>query len=200
MGPLNTPTPPLWADHVLRQPRVLLLDHLQCEMKAATTALSLVAKNPGRVELVEPLLEVAEEELEHYRLLHELARRRGYQPEPITPSPYMSTLRRRAGAMPHQPLLDRLLIAALVEARSCERFRLLADRGQDSELGALLRELVGAEARHFGLYVELARRLYGDRLTSSRLSALAILESEILANLPVSGALHSGWLHLDTEP
>jgi tRNA-(ms[2]io[6]A)-hydroxylase len=169
-------------------------------MKAATTALSLVAKNPGCTELVGPLLEVAEEELAHYRLLHDLAIRRGYRPEPITPSPYMSTLRARAGATPHEPLLDRLLIAALVEARSCERFRLLADHGLDPELGSLLRELVGAEARHHGLYVDLARRLYDSRLIQRRLTDLAVIESEILANLPVAGALHSGWLHLERSP
>jgi tRNA-(ms[2]io[6]A)-hydroxylase len=112
----------------------------------------------------------------------------------------MSTLRARAGATPHEPLLDRLLIAALVEARSCERFRLLADHGLDPELGSLLRELVGAEARHHGLYVDLARRLYDSRLIQRRLTDLAVIESEILANLPVAGALHSGWLHLERSP
>lgn len=193
MKPLVTATPSAWTSHALRDPAALLLDQLQCEMKATTIALSVIAKNAQIPQLVAPMLEIAHEEMAHYRLVHELAVRRGWHPEPITGSPYMSELRRRAGQGPHHALLDRLLLSALIEVRSCERFHLLARAAADPELGALFQGLVAAEARHCTRYVELAEQLYPPRMAQARLATLAELESTILSELPPTSRMHSGW-------
>jgi tRNA-(ms[2]io[6]A)-hydroxylase len=193
MNIIDQPTPRAWAEVALRTPGSLLLDHLQCEMKAATVAQSLVSKNPHLEELVRPLIGVATEELAHYRQIHELVFRRGVKPEPIMPSPYMQEVRRRAGQDRVEPLLDRLLVAALVEARSCERFHVLASAGADAELQGLFADLVAAEAKHAALYVNLARKLFADAAVDHRLGLLARVESRVLAELSPGPALHSGW-------
>jgi tRNA-(ms[2]io[6]A)-hydroxylase len=193
MNLLCQPTPAAWVTHALQDPGSLLLDQLQCEMKAATTALSLIAKNPRVVALVAPMLQVAREELDHYARIHSLLALRGLVPEPVTPSPYMSEMRRRAAIGPHEPLLDRLLLSALVETRSCERFHLLSGAAEDPALRALHAELVGSEAGHAALYVRLAKDLFRAREVDRRLAVLAGIESAILAELPPGAALHSGW-------
>jgi tRNA-(ms[2]io[6]A)-hydroxylase len=189
-------TPASWVPHALRDPGALLLDQLQCEMKAATTALSLLAKNPQAACLVAPLLQVAREELDHYARIHQLLLARGLVPEPVTPSPYMSEMRRRAAVGPHEPLLDRLLLSALVETRSCERFRLLSVAAGEPGLRALFAELVGSEAGHAALYVRLAKDLFRDKEVERRLAVLSGIESAILGELAPGAALHSGWRDL----
>src|SRR5688500_12370473 len=152
MNLLRLSTPASWVTHALRDPGLLLLDQLQCEMKAATTALSLIAKNPHVAALVPPMLRVAREEMDHYATIHELLVTRALGPEPVTPSPYVSEMRRRSAVGPHEPLLDRLLLSALVETRSCERFRLLSVRADEPGLRTLFAGLVGSEAGHAALY------------------------------------------------
>ena len=165
----------------------------------------LISKNPQLPNLTPPMLRVAGEELAHYGLIHELVVRRGWRPEHITPSPYMGELLRRAsrerggrfyGKDRPRPLLDRLLIAALVEARSCERFRLLARRAKDGELARLFSDLVGSEAAHFGLYIDLAKEFFPAKEVARRLAALSALESKVLGDLPPGPSIHSGWKFL----
>ncbi|MFO0981091.1 MAG: tRNA isopentenyl-2-thiomethyl-A-37 hydroxylase MiaE [Planctomycetota bacterium] len=194
---LHAATPPAWARHALLSPGTLLLDHLHCEMKAASVALSLVSKNPDVGELVSAMLDLAEEELAHYRQIHAVMRRRGIRPEPITPSAYMRQLRAEVGRARGEPLLDRLIIAALIEARSCERFQILsAATAGDQELSALFRELMIAEARHTTAYADLARRLFGEDALRHRLCPIAAIESAVLARLAPGPRVHSGWLGL----
>lgn len=193
MRTLAERTPPAWAVEALRNPALLLLDHLQCEMKAASTALSLISKNPNVPGLVEPMVSVAKEELSHYAMIHALVQRRGYRPEPITVSPYMSEMLRRASIGPHRPFLDRLLLSALVEARSCERFRLLCEASEDAELRELFDGLVASEAGHFNLYQELAEKNFPAKEVDKRFAALSKMESELLAELLPGPQLHSGW-------
>jgi tRNA-(ms[2]io[6]A)-hydroxylase len=134
--------------------------------------------------------------MDHYARIHELVSRRGLRPEPVTPSPYMTEMRRRAAVGPHEPLLDRLLLSALVEARSCERFRLLSTGAEDGELRQLFADLVGSEAGHSALYVRLAKDLYRPKDAERRLSVLSVIESEVLSDLLAGVALHSGWRDL----
>ncbi len=196
MKTLYQRTPDGWARAALQNVELLLLDHLQCEMKATSTALMLVSKNPHLHDLVPPMLEVAREEMEHYGLIHQLVVRRGIHPYPIKPSPYMVMVLKSAALGPHKPLLDRLVVGALVEARSCERFRLLERETEDAELKKLFADLVGPEAQHFNLYMDLAGRFFPEKEVDRRFEQLSKIESKVLSELPSAPALHSGWQDL----
>jgi len=194
-------TPHRWVEAALADLDAVLVDHAHCEMKAASNALSLAVRVAIRPGAVATLISVAEEELIHFRrVCHELEQRQ--LPLGLPPvDAYASDLRRRVRAEPAAPerelagLVDRLLVAALIEARSCERFRLLAEaleaRGPAS-LAALYQELLAAEARHFRTFVDVAHRLTepDDAWVDDRLERVAALEAELSASLPGRPAIH----------
>jgi tRNA-(ms[2]io[6]A)-hydroxylase len=182
-----------WATAAVNDIDRVLLDHAHCEMKAASNALSLAARHPDDTELVLALTNLAREEIDHFQRVLLLLSARGV---PLCPPPvdaYAAELRRAAQAAPREAglpaVVDRLLVGALIEARSCERFKLLADatagRVDVAELHALWSELLAAEARHYRTFVDLAvRAAAGDRpRVTARLERLARLEGEIVGRL-----------------
>jgi tRNA-(ms[2]io[6]A)-hydroxylase len=190
---LLVPTDPAWVAVIEQDLPGLLSDHAHCELKAAQSALSLVGKYGGpHPELVAPLVALAHEETEHFaeveKRLAATGRRLG---EPRTDD-YVGALRkvaRRDGdAVP--ALLDRLLVASLVEARSCERFKLLATRLEDAELRAFYGELMASEARHYRLFAGLAETLFGVNDARARLGELAAREAQIAGRLPLGPTVH----------
>jgi tRNA-(ms[2]io[6]A)-hydroxylase len=190
---LRVPTDAAWAAEALADVDALLADHAHCELKAASNALSLIARHPDDLELAAALTEVAQEEVTHFQRVLALLSARGVPLGPPPVDEYAASLRRAAGSLPGRggagPLVDRLLVAALIEARSCERFKLLADAGgpaDDPALAAFWRELFAAEARHFRTFVGLAEKAAGGnrRLVGVRLEALADLEAAIVSALP----------------
>lgn len=188
---LLQPTPTDWVTAVREDLDGLLADHAHCELKAAQSALSLIgrfgAEEPG---LIEPLAELAREETQHFRQVNERIEARGGTMTRPTKDDYVNALRTRAredhGDAP--VLLDRLLIAALIEARSCERFKLLAD-GLGSELADFYRALMVAEARHFTLFSGLAEERFGAD-ARRRLVLLAEREAEVVHHLPLGPTVH----------
>ena len=190
---LLVPTDPTWVSAVERDLPGMLSDHAHCELKAAQSALSLVGKYGGpHPELVAPLLALAHEETEHFaeveRRLAASGRRLG---EPRTDD-YVGALRkvaRRDGAS-SPALLDRLLVASLVEARSCERFRLLSTHLADTALRAFYAELMASEARHYRLFAGLAEKLVGVEDARARLGELAAREALIAGRLPLGPTVH----------
>ena len=196
---LTCPTDPRWAARAADELDRVLVDHAHCEMKAASSALSLSARCLDAPHAVLPLVQLAREELEHFeRVLGELDRR-GLALGPPPVDAYAAELRRRArvsckGDSTKYVLADRLLVGALIEARSCERFKLLAEelgrRGNDEE-AALYRELLASEARHYTTMRELAVDVRGDEAsTLARLAELAGMEGEIVAALAGDAAIH----------
>jgi tRNA-(ms[2]io[6]A)-hydroxylase len=200
---LTRSTSARWVDVALANLDQVLVDHAHCEMKAASNALSLAVRAAETPEVVAELVSLAEEELGHFRRVFAELERRGIALGPPPPDLYAAELRRtvRAHRDPSQrrpqvldALVDRLLVAALIEARSCERFRILADalraRGP-AELGAFYEELLAAEARHYRTFVDLARRVAGDGdWVEARLSEVARLEGELAGRLEGSPAIH----------
>lgn len=187
---LATPTDDAWIESAIGDVGKLLCDHAHCEMKAASNAMSLAVRHGDRPALVSALLAIAEEELKHFRRVHELLVERGIPLGSPPIDPYAAALRTASTRHGKSPsiVVDRLLVGALIEARSCERFRILADRAPDEELRALYRELLASEAGHYRTFVDLAiaeGRADGvdEAPVRARLRAFADVEGAIVARL-----------------
>jgi tRNA 2-(methylsulfanyl)-N6-isopentenyladenosine37 hydroxylase len=184
---LHSTTDPRWVGIALADLDRTLQDHAHCEKKAAASAVKLVADHADRPELVRALARLAQEEMGHFlAVLAELGRR-GVPLPPDEGDPYAQALLRlvRSGA---GRLVDRLLVAALIEARSCERLQLLADAFPDPRLAELYARFAQSEAGHERLFVDLARRHGVD--AEARLDILAAEEARIVAGLPLLPRIH----------
>lgn len=190
---LLAPTDPSWVDAVEADLASLLVDHAHCELKAAHTALALVGRFGGEMPaLVAPLLALAEEETDHVRQVEARLRERGRTLGMPRTDDYVVELRRgaRSDASSTPALLDRLVVSALVEARSCERFRLLSERLRDASLRSFYRELMGSEAQHYRLFVRLAEDAYGAAAARERVATLAAREAGVASRLPLGATVH----------
>ncbi len=186
---LATPTDEAWIEAAIADVASLLCDHAHCEMKAASNAMSLAVRHGDRPELVAKLIELAEEELVHFRKVHSLLMERGIPLGNPPVDPYAASLRRVAHELGQfrSPVVDRLLIGALIEARSCERFRILAERAPE-ELRPMYREFLVSEAGHYRVFVDLAisegaRDGVDEASVRARLRALANAEGKIVKGL-----------------
>jgi tRNA-(ms[2]io[6]A)-hydroxylase len=189
---LSSQTSPEWLPRARAHLGEVLLDHAHCEKKAAGAAVKLLFSYPHYRFLQEPLAELAREELEHFQqvLVHLDARNIRY--ETIRPSPYGMALHALTRRDEPDRLVDILLISALIEARSCERFKLLAEGHADEVLSAFYRSLLASEARHHGIYVDLASQLVDAEALDARLAELAAREAEIIAQPCDRVRLHAG--------
>ena len=179
-----------WLDAVLADFDAFLLDHAACERKASATALSFVVRYPDRTALLGPLIEMAREELEHFQQVYRLVERRGLQMPPDTRDPYVGALLKYVRGDSEDRLLDRLLVSAVIEARGCERFGMLAESVQDPELREFYAEISQSEARHHGLFQRLAREYFSAEVVDARLDELLALEAEVVRGLELRPALH----------
>jgi tRNA-(ms[2]io[6]A)-hydroxylase len=189
---LVAPTDPAWTARALAGLDEVLLDHAHLEKKAAGTAVTLLFRYPERSALQAPLARLAREELAHFEQVLAHLVRRGVRFRPQRPGPYAGRLHAAVRRSEPERLLDTLLVAALIEARSCERLALLAEAlpEVDRALAALYRSLLAAEARHHGEYVALARALFPEDAVGERLAALAACEAEALAAGAPAPRLH----------
>lgn len=188
---LQSTTPDRWLHQVEANLEELLIDHAHCERKAAACALSLIGYYVEDVELAVEMTEIVREELEHYHLVIELLKRRGMKFRRIPPSTYGNKL--HGLIRKHDPgrAVDRLIVAGLIEARSCERFGLLRDRLADRELAEFYGSLFESEARHHSTYVQLARKYADETSLRQRLHELAAAEAAILAEGDDFPRMHS---------
>ena len=191
---LLTPTDPSWVDAAQTDLGGLLSDHAHCELKAAQSALSLLGRYGGEnPALVEPLSALAHEETEHFNEVETQLRARGVRLGLPRSDEYVVQL--RAAARQERDarapvLLDRLLVAALIEGRSCERFRLLSERLEDLELRGFYRELMAAEAQHFTLFTSLAAQCFGSDASKQRFATLAAREAAVADRMPLGPTVH----------
>lgn len=197
---LERATAPGWLAVALANLDRVLVDHAHCEHKAAVTALAFVSRYPDDPELVRRLSALAAEEADHLHRVAVLCERRGLSLGHPQRDVYAKRLlaEARADALGHR--VDRLLICALIEARSCERLKLLAEHLEDPELQAFYDELWRCEAGHYTLFTDLARRTLERHRslspkaardeTAERLSTLARFEGELIASLPLRPAIH----------
>lgn len=188
---LTRATDPGWPQLAVDRLDEILLDHAHCEKKAAGMAVQLIFRYTRHGFLHEPLSRLAREELLHFEQVLEHLRRRGIAFRTLRPGPYAGRLRQAARDDEPERLLDTLLCSALIEARSCERFRLLAEVVPDEELAVFYRGLLACEARHHQIYVDLAAHLAPDHAVRARLEELAAFEGSLLSEHTDVVRMHS---------
>jgi tRNA-(ms[2]io[6]A)-hydroxylase len=184
-------TPGAWVDWALQHPDILLIDHANCEKKAASTALNLMYRYVEHHQLLLKLSRLAREELRHFEQVIALMKSRGIEYEQIAAARYAGELRKQARS--HEParLIDTLLIGAIIEARSCERFAVLAPE-LDAELSEFYGSLLKSESRHFLDYLKLARELGSPEEVEQRLPVLLQRERELIESPDEEFRFHSG--------
>lgn len=189
---LKLATDPKWANIAERNLQEILTDHAWCEQKAASNAISLVVNNPEKTEMVDSLLEIAQEELSHFKLVHEKIKERGYQLGPERKDDYVNELSKfiRKGISREAAFIDRLLFAAMIEARSCERFRILSENINDEDLANFYRDLMISEANHYKVFISFARK-YGNREeTDKRWLQFLDYEAEVIKRYGRKETMH----------
>ncbi len=188
---LASQTPREWVDTVRADFDSFLQDHAANERKASAAAIQMAVQHHDVPPLVDALVELAEEEMVHFRRVYEILRERNIGLGQDSPDPYMAKLHgaiRKAARSDF--LLDRLVVFSIVEARGCERFGLLADALEEGPLKTFYSDLTRAEARHRGLFVHLARDIFDPSTVADRIGTLVGIEAEILAALPLQATLH----------
>ncbi len=188
---LASATPSDWVDRVVPEIDELLVDHAHCEKKAAGMALNLMFRYPQYGFLMRPLSELAREELRHFEAVLRILEARGSRFRIQRPSAYAGRLRETLRAEEPGRLIDTLLCCALIEARSSERFGLLAEAAPDAELRRFYAGLLASEARHHRIYVELASRVEPGDAVRSRLERLAAHEARVLAEVAPLPRMHA---------
>jgi tRNA-(ms[2]io[6]A)-hydroxylase len=188
---LHSTTSPTWLATVEQHLDQVLIDHAHCEKKAAGVAMNLIFAYVDRVPLVRELSTIVNEELDHFRQVLDLLERRDIRFRRLQPSRYGARLNElvRKGEPAHA--IDRLLVAGLIEARSCERFSLLKDGICDAELAEFYGSLFESEARHHSTYVELARLFAPAETVHARLHELSAAEAAIIAEGDSLPRMHS---------
>ena len=178
---LHSETSPRWLDQVDSSLSDILIDHAHCEQKAAAAAMDIMFDYVEHRRLCCEMTAIVQEELEHFHQVLDLLDRRSIRFHKLKPGPYGRKMKSLVRRQEPQRAVDRLLIAGLIEARSCERFLLLKDHLQDEELSRFYGDLCESEARHHTTYVNLARSFASDGEVRQRLDELAACEADIIA-------------------
>ncbi|MES2591504.1 MAG: tRNA-(ms[2]io[6]A)-hydroxylase [Bacteroidota bacterium] len=189
---LKLATDPHWVNIVESNIGEILTDHAWCEQKAATNALSLIINNPNYTEMVTALIGIAKEELEHFEQVHNLIKSRGLTLGIERRDNYVNELYKfmQKGGSRKSSLVDRLLFSAMIEARSCERFRILSENIKDVELAKFYRDLMISEAGHYTIFISYARK-YGDGIdVDKRWKEWLEFEASIITNYGKSETIH----------
>jgi len=197
--PLRSTTPPRWAHQVLSHPLALLNDHAHLEKKAASNALELLNRWPpsgspsGQERWIATVTGVAKDEVEHLTLVVRLLARRGGRMTARHRNAYAADLRQlvRIGRGPEE-LMDRLMVSALIELRSCERFEVLSNHCQDDELARFYHGLSSCERGHYQVFINFARELAGAANADQRWDQMLDAEATILASQPPGPRMHGG--------
>lgn len=188
---LKTKTPEAWLNHAAANIPLLLLDHAHCERKAAGTAINFISKYPEKEELVATMAPLAREELLHFEKVIDIMKQKGIVYSPLQPSDYASNLHKHVTNKDGiERLCDQLIIGAIIEARSCERFSSIIPYIEDRDLARFYKTLVKSECRHFEEYLHLAK-FYGGSV-DDRISEFLTIENSFILSDDVVFRFHSG--------
>jgi tRNA 2-(methylsulfanyl)-N6-isopentenyladenosine37 hydroxylase len=189
---LTLATDPRWVNIVESNIEEILTDHAWCEQKAATNAITIITLNSEYTDLVTDLLALAKEELEHFEMVHEIIKKRGYKLGRERRDSYVNELYKFMikGGNRQQSRVDRLFFSAMIEARSCERFKLLSTKIKDPELSKFYRDLMISEAGHYTTFLGFARKYGEDVDVDKRWKELIAFEAEVIKNYGTSETIH----------
>ncbi len=187
---LKIPSQPVWVERAVADIDGLLADHAHCEKKAAVNAMSLLNRYPGRERLVRAMVSLAREEMEHFAMVYDFLRKRDAELPRDPGDPYVQALHKLVRADEPARLLDLLLVAALVEARSCERFSMLAKYVPDKELRTFYESLLASEAGHYRTFYDIACEYFPEVEVRARLDDLCNREADIILELASSATMH----------
>jgi tRNA-(ms[2]io[6]A)-hydroxylase len=187
---LATSSRPDWVQAVLADFDQFLFDHAANERKASAMAMTLVAHYPDKPEFVESMIDLAMEELAHFRQVIHLIHRRGMTPPGDVKDPYVNALRRHLRPDPADYFLDRLLSAGIIEARGAERFALIANAVEDTELARFYDALATSEQNHHAHFIHQALTYFDRDVVDARFGEWAVIERDVLENLTIRARLH----------
>jgi len=189
---LKLPSDPRWVNIAEMNINEILSDHAFCEQKAASTAMSLIVSFPEYTDVVKKMTALVEEEISHFKMVHDIIIERGQILGRDRKDKYVSSILKffpKGGSRTTQ-LIHRLLYAALIEARSCERFRLLSENLKDKKLAKFYKKLMISEAHHYTMFLNLARK-YGDKkIVNEKWESLLVYEGEIMKKLGNHESIH----------
>lgn len=193
---LKLPTDPLWVKNVVESNiEEILTDHAYCEQKAASNAITLIIQNPNVSELVQEMAILVKEEMDHFKRVHDIILQRGYVLGKERKDNYVNELIKfvKKGGGEGQRIenmVDRLLLAAMIEARSCERFKVLSEYVDDKELSEFYHELMISEATHYTLFIGLARKYAAGIDVDKRWQEWLDYEGEVIKNYGRNETIH----------
>ncbi len=191
---LQMKTDPKWVKHVVeRNIEEILTDHAYCEQKAASTAISLIVQYPEHPELVEKMADLAQEEMGHFRMVFQEIQQRGYSLGRERKDSYVNELvkfTKVKGKGREETLADKLLFAAMIEARSCERFKVLSENIGEEGLANFYYKLMVSEARHYTMFIKLARKLCPNVDIDQRWKEFLAYEAEVIENYGKTERIH----------
>ena len=189
---LRLPTDPRWVKLVESNISEILTDHAWCEQKAASNAIRTIVRYPELTDLVEALTEIAQEEMKHFGMVLERIKERGFTLGYERKDDYVADLAKfiKRGGSREEQLVDRLLFAAMIEARSCERFRMLSEKIEDAALAEFYRELMISEAGHYTTFIGFARKYGGNVNVDERWQQFLDHEAEVIQNYGKKETMH----------
>lgn len=191
MFKLKLPTDPRWANIAEENIDEILTDHAWCEQKAATNAITLITMLPEYPKIVTELLAIAQEELEHFNQVHEIIKARGYELGRARKDDYVNDLFKFIIQGSRQDLIiDKMLFAAMIEARSCERFKVLTENIKDEELKTFYKELMISEANHYTTFIGFARELGDPEKVNKRWEEWLEYEAKIIQGYGKKETIH----------
>jgi tRNA-(ms[2]io[6]A)-hydroxylase len=189
---LKLPTDPRWVNIAEKNIDEILIDHAYCEQKAASTAISLIVSFPEYEEVVTKMTELVQEEMSHFKMVHDLIKEKGIEMGRDRKDHYVVELTKffpKGGSRVTQ-MVHRLLYAGLIEARSCERFRLLSEQLEDKDLRQFYRKLMISEANHYTLFLTLARKYGNEDEVNQKWQDLLDYEAGIMKSLSQHESIH----------
>ncbi|MBA5247143.1 tRNA-(ms[2]io[6]A)-hydroxylase [Marnyiella aurantia] len=191
MFKLKLPTDPRWANIAEGNLSEILTDHAWCEQKAATNSITLITLLPEYPEIVTELLKIAQEELDHFGQVHEIIKARGYELGRPRKDDYVNDLAKFMIQGSREDLIiDKMLFAAMIEARSCERFKVLTENIKDEELKIFYRELMISEAGHYTTFIGFARQLGNEEKVNKRWEEWLEYEAKVIQGYGKKETIH----------